>query len=142
MEMDDAGNTLVEKRLLTPRRDIRTVEGNIDEILTSPINEDYVFVKLIDDAPVLSAMEKVRSVFPNAMHVERKYTGLMDTMETNEMKRRSELSDVELFKAFYKEVKGYEATEETEEIFKAVLDDLLKIENETLEAEKQAAPTN
>lgn len=142
VEMDDAGNTSVEKRLLTPRRDIRTVEANIDEILTYPINEDYVFVKLIDDAPVLSAMEKVRSVFPNAMHVERKYTGLMATMETNEMKRRSELSDVELFKAFYKEVKGYEATEETEEIFKAVLDDLLKIENETLEAEKQAAPTN
>ena len=96
-----------------------------------------MFIKLIDEAPVLSAMEKVRSVFPNAMHVERTSSGLMDRCKRYEVKRRSELSDVELFKAFYKEVKGYEATEETEEIFKAVLDDLLKIENETMEAKNR-----
>lgn len=141
VEMDEAGNISAEKRLLTPRRDIRTVEANMDDLLTYPINEDYVFVKLVDEAPVLSAMEKVRSVFPNAMHVERKNFGQVESMEITEQKRRSELSDVELFKAFYKEVKGYGATEETEKIFTTVLDDLLKIENETLEAVKQVAAT-
>lgn len=141
VEMDEAGNISTEKRLFTPRRDIRTVEANIDDLLTYPINEDYVFVKLVDETPVLSAMEKVRSVFPNAMHVERKRVGHVDSVDITEVKRRSELSDVELFKAFYKEVKGYEATEETEEIFKTLLDDLLKIENETIEAAKQAAAT-
>ena len=141
VEMDEAGNISAEKRLLTPRRDIRTVEANMDDLLTYPINEDYVFVKLVDEAPVLSAMEKVRSVFPNAMHVERKNFGQVESMERTEQKRRSELSDVELFKAFYKEVKGYGATEETEKIFTTVLDDLLKIENETLEAVKQVAAT-
>lgn len=141
VEMDAAGNISAEKRLLTPRRDIRTVEANMDDLLTYPINEDYVFVKLVDEAPVLSAMEKVRSVFPNAMHVERKNFGQVESMEITEQKRRSELSDVELFKAFYKEVKGYGATEETEKIFTTVLDDLLKIENETLEAVKQVAAT-
>ncbi|MEI3614643.1 exonuclease SbcCD subunit D [Pseudogracilibacillus sp. SO30301A] len=141
VEMDGTGNISAEKRLLTPRRDIRTVETNIDDLLTYPINEDYVFVKLVDEAPVLSAMEKVRSVFPNAMHVERKNLGQVKSMEITEQKRRSELSDVELFKAFYKEVKGYGATEETEKIFTTVLDDLLKIENETMEAIKQVAAT-
>ena len=141
VEMDEAGNISAEKRLLTPRRDIRTVEANMDDLLTYPINEDYVFVKLVDEAPVLSAMEKVRSVFPNAMHVERKNFGQVESTEITERKRRSELSDVELFKAFYKEVKGYGATEETEKIFTTVLDDLLKIENETLEAVKQVAAT-
>ena len=43
----------------------------MDDLLKHPINEDYVFVRLLDETPVLSPMEKVRSVYPNAMHVER-----------------------------------------------------------------------
>ena len=51
---------------------MRTVEGTIDDIQQHRISEDYVFVKLLDESPVLMPMEKVRSVYPNAMHVERK----------------------------------------------------------------------
>ena len=50
---------------------MRTVEATMEELLKHPINEDYVFVRLLDETPVLSPMEKVRSVYPNAMHVER-----------------------------------------------------------------------
>lgn len=131
VELDEKGEVTIEKRFLTPRRDVRTVEARIEDILTYPINEDYVFVKLTDEAPVLSPMEKIRSVFPNAMHVERKHDGFIHSLEKNHQKRRHELSDVELFKAFYKEVKGFEATEQTENIFNEVLDELLKAENET-----------
>ena len=59
------------KRLLSPRRKMRTVEAKIDELLQHPVSEDYVFVKLLDENPVLQPMEKIRSVYPNAMHVER-----------------------------------------------------------------------
>jgi len=137
VEMDGDGKTTVEKRLFQPERDVRTVEAKLEELLTFPVNEDYVFVKLLDEAPVLSPMEKVRSVFPNAMHVERKHDGLIPSVgETEVKKRRHELSDVDLFNAFYKEVKGFEASEETEAIFKAVLDELLKTENETAAPKK------
>ena len=57
---------------LMPQHDMRTVEGTIEEILLHPVSEDYVFVKLLDETPVLFPMEKIRSVYPNAMHVERK----------------------------------------------------------------------
>ena len=56
---------------LTPIREMRTVEATMEELLKHEINEDYVFVRLLDETPVLSPMEKVRSVYPNAMHVER-----------------------------------------------------------------------
>ena len=46
------------KRLLTPRRRMRTVEAKIDELLQHPVSEDYVFVKLLDENPVLQPMEK------------------------------------------------------------------------------------
>lgn len=132
VEMDAEGKISLDKRLLKPRRDIRTVEATLEELLTHSINEDYVFVKLLDDAPVLSPMEKIKSVYPNAMHVERINYSLSSTSTESETTvNRSKMSDLDLFKSFYKEVKGDDATEETEAIFKEVLDDLLKEANET-----------
>ncbi|AXI09780.1 exonuclease sbcCD subunit D [Oceanobacillus zhaokaii] len=138
VEMDADGNVAIEKRLLTPKHEMRTVEGTLDDLLKQPVNEDYVFIKLLDETPVLSPMEKVRSVYPNAMHVERKNYSLT-TMQSvgNASENRSKLSDIDLFRAFYKEVKGAEATAETEEILIDVLDELLKEENETGESTKQ-----
>ena len=72
VEIDGEGQVSVEKRALTPKHDMRTVEGTMEEILLHPVSEDYVFVKLLDETPVLFPMEKIRSVYPNAMHVERK----------------------------------------------------------------------
>lgn len=37
---------------------MRTVEAKIDELLQHPVSEDYVFVKLLDENPVLQPMEK------------------------------------------------------------------------------------
>lgn len=138
VELGGNGNVSVEKRLLIPKRDIRTVEATLENLLTHPINEDYVFVQLLDEAPVLSPMERVRSVYPNAMHVERtNYTLSPATNQEKELVNRSKMSDLDLFKAFYKEVKGIEAAEETESIFKEVLDELLTNQNETSKNPKE-----
>ncbi|WP_163970303.1 exonuclease SbcCD subunit D [Oceanobacillus halotolerans] len=140
IEMDANGNVTIDRRLLTPKRDIRTVEATLDEILTYPVNEDYVFVRLMDEAPVLSPMEKIRSVFPNAMHVERPFdvfTSIPDNENNDQKINRSSMSDVDLFKSFYKEVKGTEVSDETEVIFKEVLDELLRTENETANDSKK-----
>src|SRR5690625_846651 len=119
VNIDGNGKVEVEKRVLKPKRDMRTVEATIDDILTYPISEDYVYVRLLDEHVVLSPMEKVRSVFPNAMHVERKNDPFLQRFSNNESKKSiKELSDLALFKAFYEEVKGETVTEEMETIFK------------------------
>ncbi|MFD2046539.1 exonuclease SbcCD subunit D [Ornithinibacillus salinisoli] len=131
LEMDENGAISKEKRLFKPRRDIRTVEATMDELLTHSVNNDYVFVRLMDETPVLSPMEKIRSVYPNAMHVERKSYGLTsNTKEGSELVNRSKMSDFDLFKAFYKEVKGTEANAETEAIITEVFEELLQEEND------------
>lgn len=123
VEMDGEGKTTIEKRLLTPRRDMRTVEGFIDDILKQPINEDYVFVKLLDETPVLSPMEKIRSVYPNAMHVERKFYSPLHLADHAEgAKERRKMSDIELFRAFYEEVKGDAPSEQATAIFAEALE--------------------
>src|SRR5699024_10596664 len=76
VEMDADGAETVEKRALLPKKDMRTVEATMEEIYTYEKSEDYVFIRLLDETPVLSPMEKVRSIYPNAMHVERKYHAL------------------------------------------------------------------
>jgi exonuclease SbcD len=137
VELDQHGNATIEKRELTPRRDMRTVEGLMADIERDSINEDYVFVRLLDEAPVLSPMERVRSVYPNAMHVERKMAIAGLTGESLAVEGRAKMDDLSLFKAFYKEVKGTELSPETEKLFIKTLQDIHKKEgerHETVEA--------
>jgi len=134
VNIDRNGEVLVEKRDLQSKRDMRTVEKTMDEILTLPINEDYVFVKLLDEQIILSPMEKVRAIFPNAMHVERSHDPFIQSIQGKQHHDKvKELSDLELFTAFYKEMTGKEVSEEMEMMFKEVLDELLKTENETIQ---------
>lgn len=133
VELEADGTTTIEKRELTPRRDMCTIEATIDELLIHNMSEDYVFVRLLDETPVLYPMEKIRSVYPNAMHVERKLLiSTQDEQSSSSKVERHKMSDLDLFKAFYEEVKGEEVSEETEDIFKEVLDDVLKQKRETV----------
>ncbi|MFC4409032.1 exonuclease SbcCD subunit D [Chungangia koreensis] len=137
VEMDEKGEVEVEKRLLTPRRDIRTVEGKIEDLLKHELNEDYVFVKLLDETPILFPMEKVRSVYPNAMHVERKvFVTKREDVEAS-TESRTKMDDFALFRAFYEEVKGEKASDETEALFKEVLHDILLDEQEQAPVKKE-----
>src|SRR5690625_5118384 len=63
VNIDGNGEVEVEKRVLTPKRDIRTVQATMNDILSYPFSEDYVYVSLLDEQVVLSPMEKVRSIF-------------------------------------------------------------------------------
>lgn len=130
VEMDELGHVTVEKRLLTPNRDIRTVEGKMEDILQHDFNEDYVFVRLLDETPILFPMEKVRSVYPNAMHVERNVVSVLKGTEESTVGSRRKMDDLSLFNAFYEEVKGVKASEETAVIFKEVLQEFLHEQQE------------
>lgn len=121
--MDGEGQTEIEKRVFIPEKDMRTVEGTIDEINAHEPSEDYVFVKLRDKTPVMHPMEKVRAIYPNAMHVERQTFFAESKKETPEMK--SQLTDLELFESFYTEMKGEQADDETKALFEKVLHEVM-----------------
>ncbi|WP_018780388.1 exonuclease SbcCD subunit D [Bacillus sp. 95MFCvi2.1] len=130
VELDETGQVEIEKCLFTPRRQMRTVEAKIDDLLKYPTSEDYVFVKLLDENPVLQPMEKIRSVYPNAMHVERSMQRREFT-ETNEVTvSRHKTDDLSLLKAFYREMKGSDLSEEKERLFLDVLQTVQEREGE------------
>ncbi|QJD87783.1 exonuclease SbcCD subunit D [Cohnella herbarum] len=131
VEIDGAGTVTVEKRELKPRRDMRRVIAPIEEIEQHPVNEDYVFVTLLNDNPVLFPMEKVRAVYPNALHVERKVTTIgtgADTADAANGTARREADPVTLFAAFYQEVKGIPLAEDKRKLFADIYAEVLREE--------------
>lgn len=130
IDLDGEGNTEVKKEIFIPKRDLRSVTGTMDEIYRHQRSEDYVFINLLDETPVLSPMEKVRSVYPNAMHVTRQ-AALNYTLSPNTtVEEQAQLTPIEKYELFFKEVKGAELTTEQKEIMYEVMDDLLLDERE------------
>lgn len=124
VDLSADGSIHITKKTLTPRRDLKTVENTMEEILKSPKSEDYVFVRLLDDTPIISPMEKIRSVYPNAMHVERVL--LKDFSDVQqEVVSRQKMDDYTLFKSFYREIIGKDADDQTIELFQEVLQEEL-----------------
>lgn len=131
VELDADGAATVEKRPLKPLRDMRRVEAAIDELTNHAPSDDYVFVTLLDDNPVLFPMEKVRTVYPNALHVERRITPIDGALSAGGSgPSRRESDPVELFVAFYKEVKGTELAPDKLKLFAEVYGEVLREEGE------------
>ncbi len=135
VEIDEAGTVTVDKRELKPLRDMRRVVAPIEEIERHEVCEDYVFVTLLNDNPVLFPMEKVRAVYPNALHVERKATVTVGTSmdeAAGEATARREADPVTLFAAFYQEVKGIPLSEDKQKLFANTYTEVLREEGEAL----------
>ena len=133
VELHEDGSITKEKRKLSPIRDLRLVEGSLHEILRHDESDDYVFVTLTDLTPVVGAMEQIRTVYKNAMHVTRKTQKVVLEDGDVEVVNRAQLSDVDLFKSFHQEIVGNDPTEEVMALFEEVLTDLLNEEREQVE---------
>lgn len=134
IELNGAGDVVVEKRELQPLRNMRRIAAPIEEIEKHKVNEDYVFVTLLNDNPVLFPMEKVRAVYPNALHVERRTALAASSLaggtsaEAGSAAKRREADPVELFAAFYQEVKGQSLSETKKQLFAQTYVELLREE--------------
>lgn len=127
------GTVEIENRLLSPVRDLRIVEGKLHDLLAGERSEDYIFVRLTDETPIIGAMEQIRSVFPNAMHVERKTFARRINEQNIEVIERHKLDDETLFKAFFEDMTGAEADDTTVQLFNEALLELLNEQREIKE---------
>jgi exonuclease SbcD len=132
VELDGQGVATVERRELTPLRDMRRIVGTIEEIGQHAVCDDYVFVTLTNESPVLFPMEKVRTVYPNAMHVERRVAAPREEAsapgQEADGRSRREADPVALFAAFYEEVNGRPLGAEKLKLFADAYAELLREE--------------
>ncbi|MFD2117103.1 exonuclease SbcCD subunit D [Paenibacillus yanchengensis] len=136
VEMDAAGECQVEKRELTPMRDMRAITVTLEQLQEQPRSDDYMYVTLLSDSPILFPMEKARQVFPNTLHVERRILSARemdaDGQERQDEQRvwRKNVDPVSLFAAFYEEVNEIKLSDSKRQLFADTYHALLQKEGE------------
>ena len=133
VEMDRLGKTTVEEVSLTPRRDVRCLEGLINDILAGSRNcdgrDDYLKVTLTDSGAILDAMSKLRSVYPNVLHIERPFL-TADLKLHGPGGDHREFSETSLFSSFFEQVTGTALSAEQLQVFTGTVENLYRRERE------------
>ncbi|EHH1111299.1 exonuclease SbcCD subunit D [Vibrio parahaemolyticus] len=102
---------------LTAPHEMRIVEGELEQILewgkTDPKNEDYLLVRLMDKHAILNPMEKLRTVYPNVLHLEK--PGMLIGVEQEMAQAKLARSEIDMFKDFFAEAQDSELSNEQEQ---------------------------
>lgn len=99
-EIDGGGLTSFRHVDLIPRRDVRIVEGTVENLRQFARTEDYIQANLTDSSHVLNAMEKLRNAaFPNILSI--KFLNLEHAPENSNANLREDVSILEQFADFY-----------------------------------------
>lgn len=117
----------LEEIPLTPRRDLRAIEGSLEQLLASEPDDrhrnDYLLVELTDKGALLDPMGRLREIFPNILIIERpalEHEGGETTLTREDLKQ----DEVTLFKAFYQQVTGETLDEDQQKAVTATVDSL------------------
>jgi exonuclease SbcD len=133
VDMGSTGRCQVETIPLSPRRDVRCLEGSLPEILAGPrlgeSRDDYLKITVRDEGPILDLAGKVRQVYPNVLAVERPPLAAPAGRAATSTELRGR-SDDELFAAFFSEVSGRQLGAEELAVYHEAVASLRRVERE------------
>lgn len=133
VEMDANGKCAIERIALSPRRDVRRIEGTLEDILANARSDanqdDYIMVTLLDQQPVLNAMGRLREVYPNTLHIERPLFA-PSTVHVRAPANYTRLTEAEMFSTFFSQVTGDEMAELETQVFANIVEALHRHERE------------
>ncbi|ELB2153222.1 exonuclease SbcCD subunit D [Vibrio parahaemolyticus] len=111
---------------LTAPHEMRIIEGELEQILewgkTDPKNEDYLLVRLMDKHAILNPMEKLRTVYPNVLHLEK--PGMLIGVEQEMAQAKLARSEIDMFKDFFAEAQDSELSNEQEQAISDIIKQL------------------
>lgn len=116
VDIDGKGSTTISEIPIVGRRQFVSLTGYFDDLLAdarlhTQHHNDYVEVRLLDTAPVVDGMRRLRKVFPYCMRLE--LVGRMEVVhDTTGAKRFKELNERDLFAQFAKEARNEELSQE------------------------------
>lgn len=134
IEMNENGSFDIRYRSLTPKQDMRELSGYLDELLDASFHgkqkvDDYLKITLHDEGALLDPINKLRQVYPNVLHLERKIAVTdMKQKESFTSVKEDKKSELELFEQFYQEMTTSEFTEDKKEVMADVIEKVLKEE--------------
>jgi len=121
----------VQEVALTPRRDVRVIEGDLREVIkgaaADTARDDYVCARLLDRGALLDPIGQLREVYPNVLAIERGGLDLADDRGLIAVDPRS-TSESEHFAAFFSYCTDDDLSAPERAAFAAVVDDLERAE--------------
>jgi exonuclease SbcD len=130
VEVPAKGAVRTEPLPLSPRRDLRRLRGRFEDLLKGPYGnpEDYLFLDLLDDGPVLDAMARLRQVYPNILGIQPAAALPGGALEVLDVSPR-ELDPETLFRTFFNDVQGRDLDAEESAIFNEITGRALQAED-------------
>ncbi|MCD8500746.1 MAG: exonuclease SbcCD subunit D [Bacillaceae bacterium] len=130
--MDETGKYDIKYRSLSPIRDIREIDGHLDMLLdpqfyTNQKVDDYLKVTIHDEGALLDPIGKLRAIYPNVLHLERKIDQVNEKRKNLiELDLRNSKSTMELFSEFYNEMTMSNFSEEKRELIENLIEKIEK----------------
>ena len=125
VEVDAAGACSVETVPLSPRRDVRRVEGTLQEVLArgekDPCREDYLEVSILGRDAILDAISQLRSVYPNVLSLRRPDLERVGELIAGRIDLER-VTEADLFGTFFKQVTGEDLSGDQAAALRSVLE--------------------
>ena len=126
VELNEKGFVSAEHIELTAPHEMRIIDGELAEVIeqgkTDPKNEDYLLVRLQDKHAILNPMEKLRSVYPNVLHLEK--PGMLIGVEQEMAQAKLARSEQDMFRDFFKEAQDAELSPEQDQAISDIISSL------------------
>ncbi|WP_286261500.1 exonuclease SbcCD subunit D [Thalassotalea atypica] len=126
VDIDNNGFVSAEHIELSAPHEMRIVEGEIEQVITQgkvdPKHEDYLLVRLMDKHAILNPMEKLRTVYPNVLHLEK--PGMLIGVEQEMAKAKLARSEMDMFRDFFVEAQSSELSQAQDEAMADIIKQL------------------
>lgn len=132
VDMDAQGKCDIKKVPLKPKRNMRVIEGELDDILIQAKNDtetnDYLLVRLMDKHALYDPMAKLRAVYPNILQIEK--PNLSRGGERHQLKKENlKKGELHMFRDFYQQMTDEEMDQPSLDIIASLLDKIHYGEN-------------
>ena len=134
IEMKENGEFDIRYRSLIPKFDMRELSGTMEELLDTSFYknqkvDDYLKIILNDEGSLIDPINRLRQVYPNVLHLERKW----DLTDVRRKKSYSSVKDerkseLDLFETFYQEMTDREFDSKKQELMVSVIEAVKKEE--------------
>jgi len=133
VEFDECGFKSATHVDLTAPRQMRIIEGELNNIIEQgkddPNNEDYLLVRLMDTHAILNPMEKLRTVYPNVLHIEK--PGILVGVEKELATAKLARSEVDMFRDFFQQTQSVHLSDEQDKAVAEIITQLSQNHKET-----------
>lgn len=116
---------------LNPLRDMRVIEGPLEELIKPENYEgtnqnDFIRAIITNEEPVYDAITQIRKVYPNTLRLDIKNAKTVLNLESNltQIDNIKQKDELELFEEFFKFQNNVDLNEKQKEIMKSIIENM------------------